>query len=287
VEFGGGIGDHLLCSVVFRELRERGQTHMWMMTNYDTLFHHNADVDAVQPVDWRVSALLKRAGVRRYRPIYTLRNRETDRDQPPPRHIIAYMCELSGLRGSVALRPYLQLLEQERAIGSVVPRQIAIQSSGMGARYPMGNKEWYPERFQTVVTALRDRYNFVQLGTTSDPPLDGAIDLRGKTSLRESAAILSQSLAFVGQVGFLMHLARAVDCRSVIVYGGREWPDTTGYICNENLFSTPPCAPCWLWNRCDYDRRCMQVIHADAVVAAVERQVERYGTPLPVQREIV
>ena len=54
------------------------------------------------------------------------------------------------------------------------------------------------------------------------PPLKGALDLRGKTGLREAAAILSNSLVFIGQVGFLMHLARAVDCRSVIVYGGQR-----------------------------------------------------------------
>jgi len=35
-----------------------------------------------------------------------------------------------------------------------------------------------------------------------------------------------------------MHLARAVDCRAVIVYGGRERPEISGYICNKIL--SPP-----------------------------------------------
>ena len=87
-------------------------------------------------------------------------------------------------------------------------------------------------------------------------------DLRGKTTLRESAAILSRSLAFVGQVGFLMHLARAVECRAVILYGGREHPSQSGYSCNENLYSEVGCSPCWRLNSCPYDKECMRRISA-------------------------
>lgn len=287
VEFGGGIGDQLLCSAVFHELRRRGETRLWMMSNHAPLFAHNPDVDAVLPVDWRVSAALARLGARRYRPVYTQRNPATDRDDPPKRQIIAEMCTLSGLTGSVAVRPYMVLRERERAAGRLVPNQIAIQSSGMAARYPMSNKEWRPERFQAVVAALRGRYRFVQLGAVADPPLDGALDLRGKTTLRETAAILSQSQLFVGLVGFQMHLARAVDCRAVIVYGGREDPAISGYNCNENLYAPVPCAPCWLWNRCDYDHRCMRAIEADDVVAAIEQQAARFGEPLLVEEILI
>jgi ADP-heptose:LPS heptosyltransferase len=87
---------------------------------------------------------------------------------------------------------------------------------------------------------------------------------------------------FVGLVGFLMHLARAVDCRSVIVYGGREWPSISGYTCNENLVSRPPCSPCGLYDGCEYQRACMNEISVDEALAAIRRQVDRWGTPLPI-----
>jgi ADP-heptose:LPS heptosyltransferase len=114
----------------------------------------------------------------------------------------------------------------------------------------------------------------------SDPPLKGALDLRGKTSLREAAAILSNSQLFVGLVGFLMHLARAVNCRSVVVYGGRETPDKTGYIANKNLVGVTPCSPCWEENKCDYDRECMKMISVETVVEAVMEQINHHGNPL-------
>ena len=56
----------------------------------------------------------------------------------------------------------------------------------------------------------------------------------------------------------VMHLARAVDCRSVIIYGGREHPSQSGYSANENLYWSGACAPCWLRNDCNYGRICMQ-----------------------------
>jgi len=144
----------------------------------------------------------------------------------------------------------------------------------------MKNKEWYPERFQEVVARLQGRAALVQLGSLSDPPLKGALDLRGKTSLRESAAILANAIVFIGLDGFLMHLARAVECRSVIVYGGRLKPSLLGYIANKNLVGVTPCSPCWEENKCDYDRECMKMISVEPVVNAALEQIERHGSPL-------
>ena len=35
---------------------------------------------------------------------------------------------------------------------------------------------------------LQDDFTFVQIGNINDPPLRGVIDLRGKTSIQQSAA---------------------------------------------------------------------------------------------------
>lgn len=280
--FGGGIGDHLLCTAVFRALRERGERRLWMLSNHAALFQHNPDVDHVVPVHQFFIDLARRSGARYEMLSYTRHIKDEDRDLPLSNHLIVNMCADYGMDGQVAVRPFIHLTAEERAAGRIAPRQIVVQSSIMAAAYPIGTKEWYPARMQEVVNGLRGRYSLIQLGAPTDPPLEGALDYRGKTSLRESAAILSQSLVFIGMVGFLMHLARAADCRAVVVFGGREHPSQSGYSCNENLFSPVPCAPCWVWNSCPYDRMCMQQITAGDVLAAVARQVERAGEPLPV-----
>ena len=257
-----------------------------MQTDHPELFERNSDVALVVPYDRGIRRLTRALGGRAVFPDYARHHKLEDRSEPPDRHIIACMCRAVGLRGEIRLRPHLHLTEAEALAGRLAGRQIAIQSTGLGARLSMLNKEWGVENFREVVRSLRGGYAFVQLGTAGDAPIDGAIDERGGP-LRRAAAILSQSLCFVGLVGFLMHLARAVDCRSVIVYGGREAPWQSGYSGNENLGSAVPCSPCWLWNGCDYDRRCLSGIEPRQVADAIERAVARFGEPLTLDVDCV
>jgi ADP-heptose:LPS heptosyltransferase len=199
-----------------------------------------------------------------------------DRDMPLARPLIAEMCSLAGLQGDISLRPYLALSEKEIATAAAFKGSLLVQSSGLAAAVPMLNKQWPAERAQGVVERLGGDIRIVQIGSIQDPPLKGAFDLRGKTSLRETAAILHQARLFFGIAGFPMHLARAVDCPAVIVYGGREPADLTGYSCNINLSSTPACAPCWQRNRCDHDHVCLENISVDDSVRAI-----RHALSLP------
>jgi len=282
VAYGDGFGDHLLCTALFREMRVRGHTGLWMMSGHPSLFEGNTDVDAVVPTDWRYPELAQRWGGRSIMPNYAEIIESEDRSVAPERHIISCMCQRAGLTGPVTLRPYMTLSPAEKDAGRLAARQIAIQSSILSASMPIRNKQWKPDRFQEVVENLRHAYTFVQVGSPRDPQLEGVVDLRGKTSLRQTGAVMSQSLVFIGLVGFLMHLARAVDCRSVIVYGGREAPWQSGYSSNENIFTPLDCSPCWLWSKCDHGHKCMDDINASHVIDAVHRQVELAGEPLAV-----
>ena len=259
-----------------------------MMSRHPALFAGNPDVDRVVPIDDYHARALRALGREVVQPYYvSLRPDEDEGTAPvPTRHFIAQMCALAGIRGEIALRPYLHLTATERAAGQLAARQVVIHSSGRTRGFASANKEWIPGRFQEVVAAARGKYDFVQLGSPDDPPLAGARDLRGRTSLRESAAIVAGARAVVCQEGFLMHLARAVEVRAVVIYGGALDPAITGYRANENLFTPVACAPCWRRNRCDFAHRCMTEIGADAVLRALERAVERHGTALPVDEAL-
>lgn len=283
ISYSGGLGDDLLCGTVAHELRRRGAGRIWVATHFTELFIGNPDLRAVSLADWRYGAFGRLLGIPTTPLWYTRYEPESDRDPEPARHFIAMMCEKAGITGRIALRPYLYLSDAERRAGRVAPRQIALQSSALGASTPLANKEWYVERMQAVVDGLRDRYTFVQIGVATDPKLKNVIDVAGKTNVRQAAAILSESRAFVGLASGLMHVARAVDCPSVIVYGGRERPEISGYVCNDNLTRNPPCSPCWKRNRCEYDRVCMATISADDVVRSVDRLLGRSVGDLAVE----
>ena len=279
--FGHGIGDDLLCTAVAHELKKRSSGKLVMFSKHASLFDHNPDIEAVYNLGYPTIGRRRYAGYSCIIPQFSDYDPESVRDSFRDEHVITTMCRIAGITGGIELRPYMILTPEERLRGRLFDRQVVIQSAGIASGPGrMKNKEWFPERFQEVVDQLRGEVSFVQLGSESDPPIKGALDLRGKTSFRESAAILAASRVFIGIEGFPMHLARAVDCRSVIIYGGREDPQILGYSCNENLVGAMSCAPCWQRNRCDYDRECMRMIEPDQVVAAVLRQLARHGSPI-------
>lgn len=280
--YGETPGDDLMCTVVLREMRKRGRRGIWMMSRYPALYERNTDVDVVVPFDYRYERMVNWVGGRSLYAHYGGHDHVADRSQSPKRHIIALMCQACGISGPVTLRPYLHLSDEERAAGRWAAKQIALHSSGMSAFSAMKNKEWFPDRLQSVVDALSGEYTLIQLGSAKDPLLDSCLDLRGKTSIRESAAIIANSAIFLGQVGFLMHLTRAVDRPAVIIYGGRELPWQSGYSCNTNLTTHLPCSPCWRWNACDneIERECMRRISTDDVLTAVHERLSHADEPL-------
>jgi hypothetical protein len=201
IYFNGGLGDEIMRTAVARELKKRGTRKIWQFTSVPDLYTGNSDLIAV-PDDFRLHRLCRLLRVPCIELLYPA---------APPRHYIVMMCERAAIRGEVELRPYVVLSEAEKRAGKIAHRpQIAVQTSSLAARYPRLNTQWPAERFQIVANALKDDFDLIQVGGSSDPLLDGALDLRG-TLARQLAAILSASRLFIGLAGGLMHLARAVE----------------------------------------------------------------------------
>jgi ADP-heptose:LPS heptosyltransferase len=289
---GGGLGDTLLLTALFRQLRSRGSRICAARSDFPELFFNNPDIDLVitgrgypkAARFWRFSRgpgprlpqfcfnpfllkgsrfifrLLGEPG----RPVY---------GDPPSGHIIDEMAKSVGIGRLDSRVPRLFPTPGELARAEPFAGGVAIQSSGKTSHTP--NKEWGVEKFQGLVDALRDRCALVQLGTTGEPPLDGTMDLRGKTTLRQVAAILARSKVFVGQVGGLMHIARAVGTRGVIVYTGYEAPEQSGYEENINIYHHHELSPCWRREPCPHCREVAESITVEEVLAAVERALVR------------
>jgi len=289
LSFGpGGLGDDLLCSAVFHEWRRRDATPIHYLGNHPAIAKGNPNLSAWSQFNEELwSDLSNRYSGTSSRLLYAKNNWNEGRDTPPCEHIIAALCRTAGLTGKIHLRPYLYLSERERRQGVIGPKQIAIQTSGLGARFAMPTKEWFPDRFVEVAKALKVNHTIVQIGAIQDPAIPGAVDLRGRTHPRQTAAILAQSTLFIGLVGFPMHLARAMDCPAVIIYGGREEPWQSGYSCNINLSQARSCSPCWLWRDCPHSMACMREILPEQVVEAARCMLARPPGLLSVDTTVI
>jgi len=277
ISFDLGLGDDLLCTVIAQQLKQNGYKRVWMSTCFPEIFLHNPNIDRVIKKNNRGSeSLLMRKYLKSIkaniiRPFYTVRDEKTDQDLIPQKHIVKIMCDKAKLNYPKVIKPSFYLSESEKRRGKLYENQICIHSTGKGAKYHMHNKDWYSERFDEVAAVLKKKYTLIQIGSANDYSLKNVVDMRGKTSIRETAALLYNSNFFIGKVGFLMHLARAVECKAIIIYGGRERPDQSGYDFNINLYSTVSCSPCWYWNYCPNDKICMKKIAATDVLQAVEK----------------
>jgi glycosyl transferase family 9 (putative heptosyltransferase) len=269
--FGEAPGDDLMATAVIAQWRKVRGSRPWYLTSHPGLFQHNPDVALVLEYDPELAGAIATLGVPRIRLRYHVYDSAADKTVGAPGvHLINLMCESAGLPRMVDPAPVFYFADGERPARAPSPR-IAVQSSVLAARFPNLNKEWFPDRMQRVVDALRPDAEIVQIGSATDPPLGGVTDLRGRTSVRESAVVLAGAWLFIGLIGFPMHLARAVGTPSVIVFGGREHPTEDGYPGNANLFTELHCSPCWLVNHCPYDRECMRRIEAADVIAAARR----------------
>jgi ADP-heptose:LPS heptosyltransferase len=87
---------------------------------------------------------------------------------------------------------------------------------------------WPAERFSALASSLKEAYGLtaVQLGAPGDPSCGLGIDLIGRTTLRQAAAIIERCALFVGNDSGLMHLAAAVTVPVVEISGFRKGGDT-------------------------------------------------------------
>jgi Glycosyltransferase family 9 (heptosyltransferase) len=272
--FGHAPGDDLMATAVLEQWRVVHGTRPWYLTRHPGLFEHNPDVGLVLDYDPELAGALSLLGTRRIRLRYHTYDAAADKTIGPRGvHLIALMCASAGLPPPDPPVPRFYFGPGERPPRAATPR-LVVQSSVLAAVFPNTNKEWLPERMQAVVDALRPGAEIVQIGSAGDPRMAGAVDRRGRTTLRESAALLASAWGFIGLIGFPMHLARAVGTPSVIVFGGREHPTEDGYPENRNLFTEMHCSPCWLVNHCPYDRECMRRIAAADVIREARRLLE-------------
>ncbi|HBJ84906.1 MAG TPA: ADP-heptose--LPS heptosyltransferase [Verrucomicrobiales bacterium] len=131
---------------------------------------------------------------------------------------------------------------------------------GAGGKFDFTAKWWPAERYQQVVDHFAGRILFVQVGEKHlhHPALNGVLDLRGKTNLRQMIRLMHHAQGVLCPVTLHMHLAAAVPVRKgmpknrpcVVVAGGREPAQWEAYPHHQYLHRNGalPCCDqggCW------------------------------------------
>jgi ADP-heptose:LPS heptosyltransferase len=120
--------------------------------------------------------------------------------------------------------PDVHLSEEERTIPLVEGRYWCVISGG---KSDFTTKVWDAKRLQQVVFQLTDMgLGVVQLGSNDTghwhPPMEAAINLVGRTNLRDMARLIYHADGIICGVTCGMHLAAALQRPCVCLAGGRE-----------------------------------------------------------------
>ncbi|MCB1115455.1 MAG: lipopolysaccharide heptosyltransferase II [Chlamydiia bacterium] len=155
-----------------------------------------------------------------------------------------------------------------------------------GAAYGSA-KCWLPDRFREVAQNLLEKdpsHVVLFFGDVSHKALikgicsglsKRAINLAGKTSLRELLGLIKICSAFLTNDSGPMHIADSLDVPLIPLFGSTNAIATGPYRQKETVIQKRvPCAPCYK-RVCPIDFPCMKKIGVEEVTCAVLKQLER------------
>ncbi|MBF9028565.1 hypothetical protein FZCC0188_11625 [Rhodobacterales bacterium FZCC0188] len=139
------------------------------------------------------------------------------------------------------------------------------------------NKNIDFSRLHDFWTALANEYVVVQLGMLDDPPIPNAVDLRGKTGLREVFSVVSLCNGVVAPEGFPNHVAASLGKSSFVLSTGYTRRKYYAYHGKTKFFSPSEqaveCLPCWKSTDCQFDLACVSIPSAEAMVKEIKKEI--------------
>ncbi len=199
----------------------------------------------------------------------------------PQMHMIAKCCARAEVYGDIKIYPRIYLNDQEIEENRPVRDKYIVMQSYGAVWKTAGYETW-----SVVSKVLSKNYTIVQVGAENDPLLPNTINCL-HYGLRDTAAVIKNSSAFLGVIGGLMHMARAVGTRSVISFSDSEPEFFSGYIANEHAISQERCDLCrtnkvnmFNGDICPKKYICGKSISPEAILAAFFRLEKRIAHPL-------
>jgi ADP-heptose:LPS heptosyltransferase len=270
---GGGIGDELMCMPVLREIKRLNpDCYITFVSRHPGLFSGSRLADCVVPFEKWVT---DHGIYLRYGPTF-----------PPMRPLITLMAECVGLTfkpAAVSLeRPSINPdRDLQTRLDAIPGPKIVVQT--LTSRWTP-NKNWPPSHWDDLVGLLTTNFAVIEVGTESGlghgdfgPRFHSFV---GKTDVSGFAQIISNADVFVGPVSGGMHLAKAFDVPSAIIFGGYESPAGHLYSGMVPFYNPVECAPCWLRDICPYQRRCLTGIPPADVHATICRLIKPSTTAI-------
>jgi ADP-heptose:LPS heptosyltransferase len=175
------------------------------------------------------------------------------------------------------------------AAGVVAPlggRRLAV----IAPAAPIRERQWALDRWTDVARRLiADGWALALVGAPADAaicravggglPAEVALDLSGRASIAETAAVIARAGLYVASDGGLLHVAHALGVPTVALFGATpadKWaPRGAGARTVRHALPCSPCTRFGVTPPCPYDVACLERITADEVIDAATAVTSR------------
>jgi heptosyltransferase-2 len=173
------------------------------------------------------------------------------------------------------------------SLGVALDRPIIGLNTGAGGRWPL--KQWREEGYVELIGRVSSQHDvqFVLLGGPGERERNERLAAASPVRLfdpgcdnpvRHFAAMLKQSDVVVTGDTLAMHLALALQRRTVVLFGPTSAPEIELYGLGEKVVPDMTCLSCYKTS-CDFVPNCMDLISTGMVEQAVTRQLTLVGSP--------
>lgn len=195
-------------------------------------------------------------------------------------HLSDFYASMAGVYPLEDKKYYVFLLDEHKLKIRKLLDSLEIKSKRFFSIHTNGGwnlKNWDDKKWVELSNLLYEKYKMYTVligGKNEGRHIESKYiyNLAGKLSIKETAALISESLLFVGLDSGPMHLACALEVPVVALYGNTHpkvsEPRTKNYIC---IHSKESCeVPCGL-KFCKKNINCTSFISVEAVLKAVEK----------------
>lgn len=199
------------------------------------------------------------------------------------------MAEILGLQGREH-RYVFELRDEERVKANAHLQSIGLKDGGIviglntgaGGRWPL--KQWREDGYVALINRLSQAQDvrFLLLGGPAEEARNERLKSRAaahlfdpgcKNTVRHFGALLDRCDVVVTGDTLAMHLALALQKRTVVLFGPTSAAEIELYGLGEKVIPDMGCLSCYK-TACDFAPNCMDLISVDMVERAVRQQID-------------
>jgi ADP-heptose:LPS heptosyltransferase len=262
--YTSALGDALLLSSLAREVKKRNpKAIIHVITGLPEVFDRNPDVDLVTKYNGNPVPGLGKFLIR------------YEHRFPWKQHLINESARCVDIFDSAELKTYFYPSPHDIEWAEHIVRNVKLPVILINrVAGPRTDKKNWPENYwRVLVNELVKNFTVIEIGLQSPAP-DGIpatnyIDLTGKTTLHQTAALMSKSILLICPVTGVLHLAASVNLQVLCILGGSEPAVATKYPGTHYIENLPACANCYEKGPCTNDFLCLTSILPETVLLKV------------------